>query len=326
MEARVETQRLEFKQQIEEQRTALEEEHRRYQRELEASFQRQIAQAIQAHFPTPAPSTPSIPSPDDVNRRMETQDARIQQLTDMIQQLVTRSPSEVQPRTVRASTGKRHAPNVVVDLTIDQDAEDSVSHQSNLYRQDQGAKKRDTKDTPRQNLAGNTSIKMERTGSPAPSDLSMSMMDPPAFQSAESLLWDGIHPPSEVYSPPAPPRPYRMSIGASSPMSNLALHPNFRSPGDDFPGEHSVRTTDDQHVDQFTARSFDESNFGASHMRDIHVQHAGLQGFNIHNGNAESPQGAELEPANGPHEDELGAYQATPVDSPPPQDRRHEGA
>ena len=186
MEARVETQRLEFKQQIEEQRTALEDQHRRYQQELEASFQRQIAQAIQAHFPTPTPPTPSIPSPEEVNRSMETQDARIQQLMDMIQQLVTRSPSVAHPTNVRASTGKRHAPNAVVDLTIDQDAEDSVSHQSNLYRQDQGAKKRDTKDTPRQNLAGNISIKqMERTGSPAPSDLSMSMMDPLPSQSAE---------------------------------------------------------------------------------------------------------------------------------------------
>ena len=232
MDARVETQRLEFKQQIEEQKKALEDQHRRYQQELEASFQRQIAQAIQAHFPSPTPPTPSIPSPEEVNCRMASQDVRIQQLTDMIQQLVTRSPSGTPPTTARASTGKRHAPTAVVDLTTDEDDEDGVSLQSNLYRQDQGAKKRDTKETPRQNLAGNISIKMESTGSPAHSDLSMSMMDPLPSQSAETGPWDGIHPPSEVYSPPAPPRPYRMSIGASSPLSNLALHPNFRSPGD----------------------------------------------------------------------------------------------
>jgi hypothetical protein len=291
MEAQAEKQRSQFKQQIEEQRQALDEQHRNYQRELEASFQRQIAQAIQAYFPTPIPPTPPIPSPDDVNRRMGTQDARIQQLTEMVQQLVTRSPLEAHPTTARASTGKRHAPNVlVVDLTDDHEAEEHASHQSNLHRPDLAAKKRDTKDTPRQNLVGNMSIKMERTDSPAPSDLSMSMMDQPASQTAASLLWDGIHPPSEVYSPPAPPRPHRMGLGVSSPLSNLALHPNFQSPGDDCLGEHSVTTTDDQNIDQFTARSFDESNFGESHMRDIHAQHAGLQGFEIHNGNADSPK------------------------------------
>ena len=152
----------------------------------------------------------------------------------------------------------------------------------------------------------------------------MSMMDLPASQTAESNLWDGIHSPSKVYSPPAPPRPYRMGLGHSSPMSNLALDPRFRSPGDDYPAQDSVRT-DEQHADQSSAQSFDESNFGESHMCDIHAQHAGLQGSEIHNGNAECPQGAALESANGPTEDQLGAYQAMPVeDSPKPQ--QYEGA
>ena len=324
MEERVEAQRLEFKQQLEDQRKALEEQHRKSQCEMEASFQRQIAQAIQSHLSPPVPPTTSSPSTDEVNRRMETQDARIQQLTDMIQQLVTRSPLEARPTTVRASTGKRLASQAVIDLTVDHDTGDSASHQSSLLYQDQEAKKRDIKETPRQNLAGNLSIKMERTGSPAPSDLSMSMMDPPASQTAESLLWGGIHPPSEVYSPPAPPRPHRMGLGHSSPMSNLALHPNFRSPGNDYLFEDAVRTAD-QDADEVTEPTFDESNYGESHMRDIHAQHLGRQGFRIHHGNAESPQGAEPKPANGPPEDDSGANQATPVDG-SPMKKKHEGA
>ena len=313
MEERAEAQRVEFKQQLEDQRKVLEEQHRNYQRELEVSFQRQIAQAIQSHLP-PTPPTPIFPSPDDVNRRMETQDARIQQLTDMIQQLVTRSPSEGRPTTVRTSTGKRLASHAVIDLTGDHDSGNSASQQSSLPHQEQEAKKRDTKETPRQNLAGNLSIKMERTDSPAPSDLSMSMMDPPVSQTEDSRLWDGVHPPSEVYSPPAPPRPYRMGLGHSSPLSNLALHPNFRSPGNDYPREDSVRT-EDQYAEQVSRTpSFDESNYGESHLRDIHAQHAGLQGFQIHNRNAEHPQEEEPQPANGPRGDVQGTLQATPVD------------
>ena len=162
MEARVEAQRLEFAQKLEEQRQTLEEQHQSYQRKMEASFQRQIAQAIQSHFPaSPVPSPPVVLIPDDVTRRMENQDARIQQLTDMIQQLVTRSPPDAQPTTARASTGKRHAPHEVLDLTLDREIDDCASTQSRMLRQDQGAKKQDTKETPRQNLAGNISIKME---------------------------------------------------------------------------------------------------------------------------------------------------------------------
>ena len=151
----------------------------------------------------------------------------------------------------------------------------------------------------------------------------MSMMDPPVSQTEESLLWNGIHPPSEVYSPPAPPRTYRIGI-ATSPMSNLALHPHFRSPGDDFPDDHYSAKTEDQYKDQSTSRSFDESNLSEANMRDIHAQHAGLQGYEIHNGNAEIPQEAETKTANGPNEDEPGSNQAPPVDGSAANDK-HEG-
>ena len=96
MERQVEAQGMEFKQQLEDQRKALDAQNIQHrQRELEARFQAQIGQAIQAHISVP-PSVPTPPPqvPDEVNRRMESQDARIQQLTDMIQQLVTKSPSE----------------------------------------------------------------------------------------------------------------------------------------------------------------------------------------------------------------------------------------
>jgi hypothetical protein len=138
----------------------------------------------------------------------------------------------------------------------------------------------------------------------------MSVMEPLASQPEESALWDGIHPPSEVYSPPAKPR--HLGIGAS-PMSNLADHPNFHHPYPHLPGDHSVPLNDHDHASS-TAPSFGESNFSEAHMRDIHAQHAGLQGFDTHNRNAASPHEAEPEHANGPTEDEPGADQATPVD------------
>ena len=250
---------------------------------------------------------------------METQDARVQHLTDLIQQLVTTSPLEVPPQSARLSIGKRQAPpHSVVDLVMDHGDLENTSQLPPMLLKDQGVKKRDTKDTPRQDLAGNISIKMERTDSPAPSDLSMSMMEPPVSQTEESLLWNGIHPPSEVYSPTAHPRAYRPGIG-TSPISNLALHPNYQSSGRDFLGDYTIRSEDDG-PDQSTAPYFGESNFSeAHHMRDIHAHHVGLQGFETHNRNAASPQEAEPEHAKGPSKDEPGTHQATPVDGSTPK-------
>jgi hypothetical protein len=191
---------------------------------------------------------------------MESQDARIQHLTDLIQQLVTKSSSAASTQPVRLSTGKRQAPpHSVVDLVMDHGDLENTSPQSPMLRNDHGAKKRDTKETPRQDLAGNISIKLERTDSPAASDLSMSMMEPLVSQTEESMLWNGIHPPSEVYSPPAQPRAYRTGI-ETSPMRNLALHPNFQDPGPQFLGDPTVQS-DDYEPDQSTAPSFGESNF-----------------------------------------------------------------
>ena len=222
LERQVEALRLEFQRQLEEQRKSMEEQQNRLrQQEIEAHFQAQINQSIQAYLPaSPTIPTPPLPTTDEVARRMESQDARIQHLTDLIQQLVAKSPLEASTQPARLSTGKRHAPpHSVVDLVMDHGDLENASQQS---RNDHSAKKRDTKDTPRQDLVGNISIQLERTASPAASDLSMSMMEPSVSQTEESLLWNGIHPPSEVYSPPAQPRAYRTGI-ETSPMSNLAL-------------------------------------------------------------------------------------------------------
>ena len=314
MERKVEAQRLEFQGQLEAQRKMLEAQNLRQQQEMETRFQTQISQAIQAHLPAQSAALRQPHhSPEQLARQMESQDARIQHLTEMIQYLVTTSPSDARSQPDRPSTGKRQAPPpTVVDLTIDHYDLENDS-QPSFPRNEQGAKKRDTKETPQQDLTGNISSKLERTDSPAPSDLSMSMMEPTASQTAESLLWNGIHRPSEVYSPPAPPRTYRTGLDAMSPLSNLALHPNFRSPGTNFHTDNTVST--EEYPSQSTTPSFGESNFSeAQHMRDIHAQHIGLQGFEIHNGNAERPQEAGQEPANGPIEDDQGTHQATPVD------------
>ena len=314
-ESQVEAQRVEFQQKLEAQRKELEEQNLARQREMESRFQDHINQAIQAHLMSVStePPTPPRTMPEDVVTRMENQDARIQQLTEMIQQLVTRSPAEHQhPPPARTSTGKRQAPHEVVDLTMDHhDLESSSQAQSICY--DIGAKKRDTKETPRQHLAGNISIKLERNDSPAPSELSMSMVEPTASQTAESLRWNGIHPPSEVYSPPAPPRVSRTGIG-TSPMSNLALHPDFQDPADHFLFEDKSVSTEDFKTDHSTTHTFEESKFSEAHLTDIRAQHAGLQGFNIQKGDAESPQEVEPTAAKGPSVDMTGVSQAKPVD------------
>jgi hypothetical protein len=325
LESQVEAQRVEFQQKLEAQRQDLEEQNLARQRAMESRFQDHINQAIQAHLSAsqtpPPPPLHTIPA--EVATRMENQDARIQHLTDLIQQLVTRSPAESQhPPSARISTGKRHASHVLVDLTMDhQDLESASPAQSIRY--DTSAKKRDTKDTPRQNLAGNISIKLERADSPAPSELSMSMMEPPASQVADGVLWNAIHPPSDVYSPPAPPRVSRTGIG-TSPMSNLALHPDFQEPGVRYSCEENSVSTEDFKTDHSTTNTFDESKFSEAHMTDICAQHAGLQGFHFQKGEAESTQEVEPTTAKGPTEDVLGVSQAKPVDeSNPSQD--HEG-
>ena len=324
LESQVEAQRVEFQTKLEAQRKELEEQNLVRQREMEARFQDHINQAIQAHLSvSPEPPTPPRTMPADVATRMENQDARIQHLTELIQHLVTRSPAEhPHPPSARTSTGKRHAPHEIVDLTMDHhDLE--LDSQAQSIRYDTGAKKRDTKETPRQNLVGNISIKVERNDSPAPSELSMSMMEPTASQTAESLRWNGLHPPSEVYSPPAPPRLSRTGIG-TSPMSNLALHPVFQDPEEHCMMEDNSVRTEDFKTEYSTTNTFDESKFSEAHLTDIRTQHAGLQGFNIHKGNAESPQDVEPTAAKGPIEDVSGVSQAKPVDESNPS-QEHEG-
>ena len=153
MEQQAVSQRKEFKQQLEDQRKELKKQNLDRQREMEARFQAQINQAIQAHTTvSPSAPTPSPQIPDEVTRRMETQDAQIQKLTDLIQQLVTTSPSDVRRQPERAaSTGKRQAPShEVIDLVIDHEDLETASYASARNRNTHGAKKQDTKETPRQ--------------------------------------------------------------------------------------------------------------------------------------------------------------------------------
>jgi hypothetical protein len=98
-------------------------------------------------------------------------------------------------------------------------------------------------------------------------------------------------------------------------MSNLALHPNFRHPGDKFKGDDSVQVSE-HYQDQPTTQSIeDKQHFSEAYLRDINAQHAAFQGFDIQPaGNAARSQEEEPTTAKGPQEDEFGAHQATPVD------------
>ena len=315
MEAQAEAQRQEFRKQLEDQRLAFERQIRLRQQEMEDSIQRHVDQALQAHLPVSNASTPIQNTPVEVVRRIESQDAQIQKLTEMIQQLVTRTTPAASSRPARPSTGKRQASSHTGDLLMDNHDMEQASQKSQLTRIDPCGKKRDTKETPRQNLSGNICIQLERQGSPVPSDLSMSMMDPPPLsQTTEHLRWDGLHPPSEVYSPPARQRSYRLEGDLASPVSNLALHPNFRIPGDRFLSDDSAQVSDHYH-DKSTTQSIDDSQqFSEAYLRDIHDQHIALQGFETRPGNADRSQGEEQVTAKGPSEDDNGSHQATPAD------------
>ena len=323
MEAQAEAQRKEFQQKLEDQRLEFVRLNNQRQREMEEKIQYHISQAIQAHIPTQqANQSPPTPTPLEVVRRMESQDEQIRKLTDMVQQLATRTTPTTYLNTSRPSTGKRQAPQPIDHIIDYQDLEE-VSQNSQQTRPDPGGKKRDTKETPRQQPAASLSIDFNRAHSPAPSDLSMSMVDQHPSQTTDGNAWQGLHPPSEVYSPPARQRLYRSGMDDPSIMSNLASHPKFRSPGDRFLSDSSFQAAD-HYRDQATTQSFDDSKqYSETQRRDIYAQHDGLQGFNIQSGNADSSQEEEQGSAKSPKEDYSGAHQATPVDG-SNQQRNHE--
>ena len=175
----------------------------------------------------------------------------------MVQQLVTRTAPPTSTNITRQSTGKHHAPQPIEHTIDHQDLED-VSQNFQRTRPDPGGKKRDTKDTPRQQpLTGSLFLDFNRAHSPAPSDLSMSMVDQPMSQTTDGNAWQGIHPPSEVYSPPARQRIHRSGSDDPSITSNLVEHPRFRSPGDRFLSDNSFQATGN-YRDYTTTQSFDE--------------------------------------------------------------------
>jgi hypothetical protein len=148
------------------------------------------------------------------------------------------------------------------------------------------------------------------------------MVDQPTSQTNDGNAWkQGLHPPSEVYSPPARQRLYRSSLDDPSIISDLAAHPRFQSPWDRFLSDSSFQA-EDHHRDAETTQSFDNSNqFSKAQRQDIYAQHAGLQGFNIQSGKADASQEEEQEgSAKSPREDYFEANQATPVDGLNPND------
>jgi hypothetical protein len=260
---------------------------------MEERIQHQISKAIQDHISSPANQSPPTPAPLEVVQRMESQDEQIRKLTNMVHQLVTRTTPPITTTVYRPSTGKRQASRPIEHTIDHQDLEDT-SQSSHMTRPDPGGKKRDTKETPRQQpLASSLSIAFHRTHSPAPSDLSMSMVDHPTSQINDGNAWQGLHPPSEVYSPPVRQRLYRSSSEDPSIISDLAAHPSFQSPGDKFLSDSSFQAAD-RYQDVATSQSFDNSNqFSKDQRQDIHAQHAGLQGYNIHSGKADISQEEE---------------------------------
>ena len=315
MEAQAEAQRREFQQKLEEQRLEFDRLNTQLQREMEEKIQHQISQAIQDHISSPANQSPPTPDPVDVVQRMESQDEQIRKLTNMVQQLVTRTTPPITTTVYRPSTGKRQAPRPI-EHTIDHQDLEETSQSSHRTRPDPGGKKRDTKETPRQQpLASSLSIAFNRAHSPAPSDLSMSMADHPASQINEGNAWHGLHPPSEVYSPPVRQRLYRSSSDDPSIISDLAAHSRFQSPGDKFLSDSSFQAAD-HYRDAATSQSFDNSKqFSKAQRQDIYAQHAGLQGFHIHSGKADVSQEEEQQgSAQSPREGYTEANQATPVD------------
>ncbi|KAI2503123.1 hypothetical protein MHU86_11314 [Fragilaria crotonensis] len=99
---------------MEDQRKEMEARSAAKQVELEAKFDRQIAQALQQHMAMNPPPPPA-PNPPDFTRMFENHDRQIQLLTTMISRML---PPQVEPTQPPTIIGKRPA---VIDLTVETD-------------------------------------------------------------------------------------------------------------------------------------------------------------------------------------------------------------
>ena len=270
MEAKVEQQRMDFERQMLEQRHQIEMAARQNQIALEEKLQTQIAQALQSraaprteqpHIATAMPVSPALTA------LLETQSQQLIMLTQMMANMSQRESNQLPgnyatpPANPPASRLKRSSEEIV-DLTSP-----SPSHAGGAPGYDDRTKKQDSKGTP--SAKENTSGQNQHTipqgihfpHTPGSMDTSMSVITParttpPPFAS--------IHPPSLRRTPPPWAEPN------SSPISNLALKPEFLS------GPEDSMTSDIEAAQQtLTGPSDGEASiFSSEDVADIHAQHS----------------------------------------------------
>ena len=127
-------------------------------------------------------------------------------------------------------------------------------------------------------------------------------------------IWQGFHPASSFESP------VRMTTSGTnrSPLSDLAKHPAFRSPGDGM-GEESIMTESHYH-NSMIPQVLDDSQFSDAQLQDIHDQHQAT-GETSHLSSAEYSRRQGTPSAIGPQiQDTPGYHQTKPVGGTDPEE------
>ena len=275
MEAKVEQQRMDFERQMLEQRHQIEMTARQSQIALEEKLQTQIAQALQsraAHQPEHQHLATAMPVSPALTALLETQSQQLIMLTQMMANMSQRESNQIPgnyatpPANPPASRLKRSSEEIV-DLTSPGSSHAGGAPIRQGY--DDRTKKQDSKGTPsaKENASGQDQHTIPQgihfPQTPGSVNTSMSVITtgrttPPPFAS--------LHPPSLRRTPPPWAEP------GSSPISNLALKPEYLS------GPEDSMTSDIEAAQQpLTGPSDGEASiFSSEDVTDIQAQHSHL--------------------------------------------------
>ena len=274
MEAKVEQQRMEFERQLLEQRHQIEMSARQSELALEAKMQAQIAQALQSHAAQPpAQYSPlnAMPLSPALTMLLENQSQQITMLTQMMAAL---SQRDVNTTTSQYATPPTHPPvsrlkrssEEIVDLTSPDTSHAGVALSS--QGREERKKKHDSKGTPvaKDNASGTHKHHVPQgihcPQTPGSANTSMSVITP----SRLTPPYGSLHPPLLHRTPP------HWTETGTSPVSNLALRPEYQSGPEDS-------MTSDVEAAQHSISSppeAEESEFSIGYAHDIHAQHSHL--------------------------------------------------
>ena len=299
-------QKRDFDKQLMEQRKELELHAQQQRQALEERLSQQIAQALNARKESPAPLPPPTPPtattiqlPPEFYHMISNQERHLRHITTMLhnQRLAASTPP-----TTSHSTANKRAGSEVIDLTMDHHELEN--------------KKQDLKSTPDArtrtipighviNIVDN--IRMAQGYSPH----STTTATPDDIEERHPSSWEGFHSPSTFHSPQR-----SHHLNDHSPMSNLAMHPQFSSPGPSI-GEDTIIA--EKHYTEGSPQqtnALDDSQISDAHMADIITQHKHIGGTHSLTEEAIDHHGRDPSIASSSTpESTTREYQATPVDN-----------